>query len=89
MTAREAGQPDLRRSALKVFAAAAALGTLGPVAGLAYQEGVTPPAFSALRAAIGAGILGALVLTRRQRPGRRHGRWDARRPQVHTRKEQG
>ena len=66
MTAREAGQPDLRRSALKVFAAAAALGTLGPVAGLAYQEGVTPPAFSALRAAIGAGILGALVLTRRQ-----------------------
>jgi drug/metabolite transporter, DME family len=66
MTAREAGQPDLRGSALKVFAAAAALGTLGPVAGLAYQEGVTPPAFSALRAAIGAGILGALVLTRRQ-----------------------
>jgi DME family drug/metabolite transporter len=66
MAARGAGQPDLRRSALKVFAAAAALGTLGPVAGLAYQEGVTPPAFSALRAAIGAGILGALVLTRRQ-----------------------
>jgi DME family drug/metabolite transporter len=66
MGARRAASPGLRRGALKVFTAAAALGTLGPVAGLAYQEGVTPPAFSALRAAIGAGILGALVLTRRQ-----------------------
>jgi drug/metabolite transporter (DMT)-like permease len=39
---------------------------LGPVSGLAYQAGVAPATFSALRAAIGAGILGMLVLTRRQ-----------------------
>ena len=58
--------PDLARGALMVFTAAAALGTLGPVAGLAYQAGISPPTFSALRAAIGAAILGALVLTRRQ-----------------------
>jgi drug/metabolite transporter (DMT)-like permease len=51
---------------LKVLAAAAALGTLGPVAALAYGEGVEPATFSALRAGIGAAILGALVLSRRQ-----------------------
>jgi DME family drug/metabolite transporter len=61
-----AATPDMARGSLKVFTAAAALGTLGPVAGVAYQEGVTPPAFSAMRAAIGAGILGLLVLTGRQ-----------------------
>lgn len=49
-----------------VVAAAAALGTLGPVANLAYQEGTGAATFSALRAAIGAAILGALVLVRRQ-----------------------
>jgi drug/metabolite transporter (DMT)-like permease len=51
---------------LKVLAAAAAMGTLGPVAALAYGEGVEPATFSALRAGIGAAILGALVLSRRQ-----------------------
>jgi drug/metabolite transporter (DMT)-like permease len=51
---------------LKVLAAAAALGTLGPVAALAYGEGVEPATFSTLRAGIGAAILGALVLSRRQ-----------------------
>ena len=51
---------------IKVLAAAAALGTLGPVAALAYGEGVEPATFSALRAGIGASILGALVLSRRQ-----------------------
>jgi drug/metabolite transporter (DMT)-like permease len=51
---------------LKVLAAAAALGTLGPVAAVAYGEGVEPATLSALRAGIGAAILGALVLSHRQ-----------------------
>jgi drug/metabolite transporter (DMT)-like permease len=51
---------------LKVVSAAAAMGTLGPVAAVAYGEGLEPAAFSALRAAIGATILGALVLSHRQ-----------------------
>lgn len=51
---------------IKVLTAAAALGTLGPVAALAYGEGLEPATFSALRAGIGAAILGALVLSRRQ-----------------------
>jgi drug/metabolite transporter (DMT)-like permease len=51
---------------LKVLAAAAAMGTLGPVAALAYGEGVEPATFSALRAGIGAAILGVLVLSHRQ-----------------------
>ncbi len=50
----------------RVLAAASALGTLGPVAGVAYGVGVGPATFSALRAAIGAAILGALVLSRCQ-----------------------
>jgi drug/metabolite transporter (DMT)-like permease len=51
---------------LKVLAAAAAMGTLGPVAALAYGEGVEPATFSALRAGIGAAILTALVISHRQ-----------------------
>jgi drug/metabolite transporter (DMT)-like permease len=51
---------------LKVVSAAAAMGTLGPIAAVAYGEGLEPATFSALRAAIGATILGLLVLTRRQ-----------------------
>ena len=51
---------------LKVMSAAAAMGTLGPIAAVAYGEGLAPATFSALRAAIGAAILGALVLSRRQ-----------------------
>jgi drug/metabolite transporter (DMT)-like permease len=50
----------------RVLLAAAAMGTLGPVAALAYAEGMGPATFSALRAAIGAAILGALVLARHQ-----------------------
>ena len=50
----------------RVIAAAAAMGTLGPVAGVAYGQGVDPATFSALRAAIGAAILGVLVLSGRQ-----------------------
>ncbi len=51
---------------LKVMSAAAAMGTLGPIAAVAYGEGLEPATFSALRAAIGAAILGALVLSHRQ-----------------------
>jgi drug/metabolite transporter (DMT)-like permease len=51
---------------LRVLAAAAAMGTLGPIAAVAYGEGVAPATLSALRAAIGAAILGALVILRRQ-----------------------
>jgi len=51
---------------LTVLAAAAAMGTLGPVAGVAYREGLEPATLSALRAGIGAAILGALVLSGRQ-----------------------
>ncbi|MGZ8515372.1 MAG: DMT family transporter [Candidatus Limnocylindrales bacterium] len=50
----------------KVLAAAAAMGTLGPVAALAYGEGVGPATFSALRAGIGAAILAVLILARHQ-----------------------
>jgi drug/metabolite transporter (DMT)-like permease len=59
------GRP-VRRGLVKVLAAAAAMGTLGPVSALAYAEGVGPATFSALRAGIGAAILGALVLAGRQ-----------------------
>jgi drug/metabolite transporter (DMT)-like permease len=51
---------------LKVVSAAAAMGTLGPIAAVAYGQGLEPATFSALRAAIGATILGALVLSHRQ-----------------------
>lgn len=51
------------RGLLKVMAAAGAMGTLGPVAALAYGEGIEPATFSALRAGIGAAILGILVVS--------------------------
>ena len=67
MTAHPGATEGRQLGALvKVLAAAAALGTLGPVAALAYGEGVGPATFSALRAAIGAAILGTLVLAHRQ-----------------------
>ena len=49
-----------------VFGAAAALGTLGVISTLAYREGMSAPVFTALRAALGALILGILVLARWQ-----------------------
>ena len=58
--------PEIGQGVLKVFTAAAALGTLRPVSELAYQAGVAPATFSALRALIGASILGTLVVTGRQ-----------------------
>jgi drug/metabolite transporter (DMT)-like permease len=63
------GDPGARRQVTglaRVLAAAALMGTLGPVAAVAYGEGVGPATFSALRAAIGAALLGALVVSRRQ-----------------------
>jgi drug/metabolite transporter (DMT)-like permease len=48
---------------LRVLIAASALGTLGPVAGLAYDAGAQPATFSALRAAVGAAVLGLLLIT--------------------------
>jgi drug/metabolite transporter (DMT)-like permease len=55
-----------RRGVGLVFGAAAALGTLGVISTLAYQEGMPAAVFTALRAALGALILGALVLARWQ-----------------------
>lgn len=49
-----------------VMVAASALGTLGPVAGVAYAEGISPAAMSAMRALVGASLLGILVLAGRQ-----------------------
>ncbi len=48
---------------IRVLVAAVALGTLGPVAGLAYGVGVEPATLSALRAGIGAAVLGLLLVT--------------------------
>jgi drug/metabolite transporter (DMT)-like permease len=48
----------------RVVAAAMAMGTLGPVAAIAYAEGLQPATLSALRATIGAAILGGLLLAR-------------------------
>jgi drug/metabolite transporter (DMT)-like permease len=51
---------------LRVLVAASALGTLGPVSGLAYGVGVEPATFSALRAGIGAAVLGLVLVLGRQ-----------------------
>jgi drug/metabolite transporter, DME family len=45
-----------------------ALGTLGPVSNLAYSAGMSSPTFAALRASIGAIVLGAVLLSG-------HGEW--------------
>lgn len=48
------------------FGAAAALGTMGVISNVAYDAGMSAAGFTALRAALGATILGALVLARLQ-----------------------
>ena len=70
MAAATRTQTDGRRlgGLPKVLAAAGAMGTLGPVAALAYGEGVGPATFSALRAGIGAAILGVLSCSAASRP---------------------
>jgi drug/metabolite transporter (DMT)-like permease len=54
------------RGLLKVLAAASLMGTLGPLAAVAYDEGVGPATFSALRAGLGAAILGGMLVAHRQ-----------------------
>jgi DME family drug/metabolite transporter len=56
----------LKGGVVRVAVAAAALGTLGPVAGLAYGAGMEPATFSALRAALGATLLALLVVSHRE-----------------------
>ena len=58
--------PGGSRGLARVLTAAAALGTLGPVAAVAYGQGVGPATLGALRAAIGIAVFGALLLTHRQ-----------------------
>jgi drug/metabolite transporter (DMT)-like permease len=65
MEMRRVGDAGLATAGLgRVLAAAAALGTLGPVAAVAYGEGVGPATFGALRAGIGVAILGSLLVAR-------------------------
>jgi drug/metabolite transporter, DME family len=59
------GHTDVTGVAI-VFGAAAALGTLGVISNLAYEAGMSAAVFTALRAALGAVILGTLVLIRFQ-----------------------
>lgn len=63
---RDGANTGQRGGLQRVLAAAAAMGTLGPVATIAYAEGLAPATLSALRAGIGAAILGAVVLARLQ-----------------------
>lgn len=62
---READQAQLRGAA-QVLAAAAMMGTLGPVSGAAYRTGIAGPTLSAMRAGVGAAILWILLATGRQ-----------------------
>ena len=55
-----------RQGALEMVVAAVSLGLLGPVATIAYTSGLEPTVFTAIRAAIGATILGAVVALGRQ-----------------------
>jgi drug/metabolite transporter (DMT)-like permease len=49
------------RGVLEMAVAAISIGTLGPVASLAYDTGLAPTTFTALRALLGAVILGAII----------------------------
>ncbi len=51
-----------RRGALEMVVASVSLGLLGPVASIAYTSGLEPTVFTAIRAAIGATILWAVVV---------------------------
>lgn len=54
------------RGSAQVLAAAAMMGTLGPVAGVAYRTGIAGPTLSAMRAGVGASILWLLIAAGRQ-----------------------
>jgi drug/metabolite transporter, DME family len=58
--------PSRLRGSAQVLAAAAMMGTLGPVSGLAYRTGIAGPTLSAMRAGVGASILWVLIAARRQ-----------------------
>lgn len=62
-------QPDRRPlfGTLAVLVAAACFGTLGPLSRLAYEAGMTPLGFVTWRAAVGAVVVGGLVLARMRR----------------------
>ncbi len=66
LTAGDGGQPSRTRGSALVLAAAAMMGTLGPVAGIAYRTGIAGPTLSAMRAGVGATILWILIAARRQ-----------------------
>src|SRR3990172_1102330 len=51
---------------LLTLTAAVSVGTLGPVAAVAYDAGLAPATLSALRAAIGASVLFAIILLGRR-----------------------
>ena len=55
------GAQTIRSGVVLVLGAAAGLATLGTVSTLAYRTGITPQAFTALRAVLGAAILAVLV----------------------------
>jgi len=57
---------DQQRGALEMVVASVSLGLLGPVASIAYTSGLEPTVFTSIRAAIGATILGAIVVFGRQ-----------------------
>lgn len=59
---------DYARGVLYATGAGIALGTLGPVSNLAYGAGMSSPTFAALRASIGAIVLGLVFLSG-------HGEW--------------
>jgi drug/metabolite transporter (DMT)-like permease len=59
-------QPSQLRGSVQVLTAAAMMGTLGPVSGIAYRTGIAGPTLSAMRAGVGASILWLLIAARRQ-----------------------
>jgi drug/metabolite transporter (DMT)-like permease len=69
--------PAQLRGSVQVLSAAAVMGTLGPISGIAYRTGIAGPTLSAMRAGVGAAILWALIAARRQ-PSIRLGTLDAR-----------
>lgn len=53
---------EYARGVIYATAAGIALGTLGPVSNIAYAAGMSSPTFAALRATIGAAVLGIVLL---------------------------
>ena len=64
MTASRVGRQGALSGALLVLAATAGFASLGTLAGLAYESGMSAPAFVMLRAALGATLLAGLLAVR-------------------------